>query len=405
MATRTPHDVVGMLSRRLSSEWHKAAAGASFPWEPRITLGSIPAASAALDLPRYSRWAADWRAWSSRHDVELEIRTQWVSGTIQHFPFAVVIPDIDTAVRLLREAWPDRLSRGAQRSQALSERFASAADPQFRARAVRETEGWSPVDFDMLLRVASYCASNDTSDLTPRQVPVEGVHAKWLNTSQGLVAALAGRESLSLAPPHPSVIHFTYLDPGHLAAGGRRHDSHAVRDVSSLPYQPTVILICENKDTVVTFPSVRGGIAVEGNGAGAGAFAATPWITSAPLVVYWGDMDANGLEILGQFRAQGLVHHSILMDTAAYDRWQRFGTSHDKTSRLIEPGIPSPNLNLTDDERDLYERLVDPAHTGHRRVEQERIPLVVACMALEALIDGVPTAQCEPFASPEHPAG
>ncbi|MFJ2300643.1 Wadjet anti-phage system protein JetD domain-containing protein [Oerskovia paurometabola] len=404
MATKTPNDIMGLLGRRLNNEWHKFAAGADFPWEPRVTLGSIPAAAAARDLPRYARWTADWRAWAAQHDVELEIRTQRVSGTSQQFPFAVVIPDIDTAVRLLGAPWPGQLLRGAQRAHALREASETAADPHLRARAVRETAGWSTVDFDMLLRVVAYCASNDTTGLTPRQVPVEGVHAKWLNTSHSLVAALAGRDSLGLAPAHPSVVHFTYLDPSHLAAGGRRHDSHAVGDVANLPYPPTVVLICENKDTAVTFPSVLGGIAVQGNGSGAGALAATPWIASAPLVVYWGDIDTDGLEILSQFRARDIVHHSMLMDTAAFDHWQQFGTAYDKKARLIEPRSPRPDLHLTDSERDLYKMLLNPAHIGPRRIEQERIPLKSARMTLEALINRMRATQDKPFSSPEEPA-
>ena len=82
-------------------------------------------------------------------------------------------------------------------------------------------------DFDLLLRAAEWFAGNAETQaglFTPRRVPVEGLHAKWLNTSQHLVRELAGLEDLGLLPPHPARIHFTCLDPEHLASRGQRHD-------------------------------------------------------------------------------------------------------------------------------------------------------------------------------------
>lgn len=42
------------------------------------------------------------------------------------------------------------------------------------------------------------------------------------------------------------------------------------------------------------------------------------------------------------------------------------------------------NPGLTPDERAIYEGVLDAAHTGHRRIEQERIPLAVAHAAVKA---------------------
>ncbi|MHB1431884.1 MAG: DUF3322 domain-containing protein [Streptosporangiaceae bacterium] len=55
----------------------------------------------------------------------------------------------------------------------------------------------------------------------PRQVPVEGLHTKWMNTRHALIRDLAGVVGLNLAPPHPARLHFTYLDPEHRRAGHR----------------------------------------------------------------------------------------------------------------------------------------------------------------------------------------
>jgi len=105
---------------------------------------------------------------------------------------------------------------------------------------------------------------------------VDGVplHAKWLNTSQHLVASLAGLDVLPLAPPHPPRVHLTYLDPQHRAAGARRHDCVSIGDSVRLPYDPQVIIISENKDTSVAFPPVALGVCIEGEGFGGATAAA-----------------------------------------------------------------------------------------------------------------------------------
>lgn len=381
MSTKNPADVLALLERRLVKVWSRAAAGAPFPWEDRVTLGSLTSAELARNLDQHATWARTWSAWASEHDAALEVRTQRVAGTTQQLPYAVTIP-VTHAVRLIGGPWPARLERGRRRAAVLTGRQPAAADPELCARAVRETDAWSDLDFELLLASADWFSRNDATGKTPRQVPIEGLHAKWLNTSQSLVAALAGRDTLNLAPPHPSVVHFTYLDPDYLESGRRRHDSHTVGDTPSLAYNPSVILICENKDSVVTFPRVPGGIAVEGNGAGAGAFAATPWIRDATCVVYWGDMDADGLQILGQFRAQGIVHHSMLMDVATYRRYERWGTNHDEHGRPLTPGEPRQGLALEPAEHALYQMLLSSGHPGPRRIEQERIPEHVANASL-----------------------
>ncbi|WP_167551060.1 Wadjet anti-phage system protein JetD domain-containing protein [Cellulosimicrobium cellulans] len=381
MSTKNPADVLALLERRLVKVWSRAAAGAPFPWEDRVTLGSLTSTELARNLHQHATWARTWTAWASERSVALEVRTQRVAGTTQQLPYAVTIPFTD-AVRLVGEPWPTRLERGRHRAAALTDRLPAACNPDLCARAVRETDTWTALDFELLLTSADWFSRNDATGKTPRQVHIEGLHAKWLNTSQSLVAALAGRDSLNLAPPHPSVIHFTYLDPDYLESGRRRHDSHTVGDAHALAYTPSVILICENKDSVVTFPRVPAGIAVEGNGAGAGAFAATPWIRDAACVVYWGDMDADGLQILGQFRAQGIVHHSMLMNVETYNRYQRWGTNHDKNGRPLTAREPRQGLALEPVELTLYETLLAAEHPGPRRIEQERIPEDIAHAAL-----------------------
>ncbi|MFD1250645.1 Wadjet anti-phage system protein JetD domain-containing protein [Nocardioides ginsengisoli] len=196
---------------------------------------------------------------------------------------------------------------------------------------------------------------------------------------------VTGLDDLALLPPHPARFHFTYLDSDHLDARGRQHDSYSVEDQVPLPYPPQVVLISENKDTAIGFPRMRGGVAIEGEGRGASTIASALWVRSAPLVVYWGDLDQDGLEILNEFRAKGLTITSMLMDIETYERYQRYGTTQDRNGKPIKLHPPRDVPHLLEHEGELYQ-LLTSSTAPVPRVEQERIPLEVAEARLSELV-------------------
>ncbi|WP_418605322.1 hypothetical protein [Georgenia sp. SUBG003] len=67
-------------------------------------------------------------------------------------------------------------------------------------------------------------------------MPIEGLHAKWLNTHRPQILALTGQSDLGLLADRLLKVDFTYLDPDHRAAGGRRHDSVTVGDTMTPAY-------------------------------------------------------------------------------------------------------------------------------------------------------------------------
>ena len=146
-----------------------------------------------------------------------------------------------------------------------------------------------------------------------------------------------------------------------------------------------MVIISENKDTAVAFPAVTGGVCVEGGGFGGAAAAALPWLVEAPLLVYWGDIDAAGFEILDGFRADGVPAVSMLMDLVTFERYERYGTSLDRRGTPLGPGTRRDLPHLDAAERAMYHALTDPAWKRHRRIEQERIPLADALAALRLL--------------------
>lgn len=376
---KTPEQVTADIRRRLEGRWHAHLVGDENAFPHSFPLGQVSSSQMTSDYASVWQQTLAWQEWAHTHDMELTYTTRLSAGaTRQRVPTHAQVTSIDHAAVIVGEEWPQRLSRGRERLAALRVSFPGLAD---LARMVRHVDRYSDLDFQLLITVSQWFAQDPTraQGLTPRQVPIPGVHAKWLQAHEKTVCWLLGIDDLMLLPSHPSVIHFTYLDPGHRAAGGRIHDSAAVGDRFTPDYLPQVVIISENKDTAVGFPELPGGISVEGVGKGGKTPASFDWLREAPLVVYWGDMDRDGYEILDGYRADfGRDVDSILMDPQAYATYEPFGTDIDKNGAVIKPGDQRPVPRLRPHERAVYEMLTDPQHTGHRRIEQERIPLAVA---------------------------
>lgn len=142
-------------------------------------------------------------------------------------------------------------------------------------------------------------------------------------------------------------------------------------------------MIVENKDTYQEMPQIEDCICVFGCGRAANRMVSLlPWLADTPHVVYWGDMDADGLEILSGIRESGIDCDSILMNMDVYRRYRRFGTEYTEQGRRIEPRKVGAVPGLRAEERELYEALCTGEGVGYLRIEQERIPIVDAVAEL-----------------------
>lgn len=169
--------------------------------------------------------------------------------------------------------------------------------------------------------------------------------------------------------------------------GGRRHESITIGDCAEPAYEPEAVVILENKDTAVYFPSVPSGIAVEGEGAKAlGTLPLIPWIKQCRDVIYWGDIDAAGLGIVNDLRVAGVNIDTMLMDYPAYETYEKFGAWTDEKGKPVPCSRRRKLPALTPAEQHMYQMLTDPSSTRVRRVEQERVPLEVAAEHLGALL-------------------
>ncbi len=126
-----------------------------------------------------------------------------------------------------------------------------------------------------------------------------------------------------------------------------------------LPLQK--VFVVENKVNFLTFPRIADSIVIWGHG-----YAVTDLKDSAMLqsseIYYWGDLDAQGFEILSQFRGYYPQTQSLLMDRKTFD----YFNEGDKGT----PSNVSVGLYLTPEETILYEYI----KSNNLRLEQEKIP-------------------------------
>jgi hypothetical protein len=375
---KTPGQVLEGLRRKLDRTWHLNLQGTGADWPVQASLGRPTAAQLSGAFPAVQQWALDWQDFARDHDLELQWSVRRSGSSTQRLPTHLSVPDVDTAARLRGDPWPATLATGRARLQVLAQQFGAHPAPE---QVVRAVAGYSSVDFELLLTSATWFAAHPDSGLSARQVPIEGLHSKWLDAAgrRALVATLAGVQDLGLVDARPVPLEFTYLDPEHRASEGRLHDSVAPGTPMVPQYVPEVVIISENKDTAVMFPPVPGAVAVQGHGMkGPPLVAQVPWLAGARAVLYWGDLDAAGFEIVHRYRAAGVAVRTILMDPDTLGRYARFQATTDRHGGALVRPAPKALTHLTEVEQATYRMLTDPDSPHPIRVEQERIPLQVA---------------------------
>ncbi|SDF93591.1 hypothetical protein SAMN04488589_1739 [Methanolobus vulcani] len=114
----------------------------------------------------------------------------------------------------------------------------------------------------------------------------------------------------------------------------------------------------------LTLPSLEGSIAIFGKGFGVGLLKDATWLSNKQII-YWGDIDPHGLQILSQIRGYFPQTQSCMMDLNTFTDFSSLsvmGACTDVTE--IE--------HLTPDEHELFDYLNSMEECN--RLEQEKIP-------------------------------
>lgn len=226
------------------------------------------------------------------------------------------------------------------------------------------------------IKVCKYFTEHPRPHLYIRELPIE-VHTKYIEENKDLLKSLLDellpastitlnektfekRYGLKCAEP---LIRIRFLDST-LAPGFCWTDvSLPLPDFQRLNCACKYVFIMENKMNFLTLPLQPDSIAVwSGGGFNISFLKEIPWMTHVQNY-YWGDLDAQGLQILNQFRSYYPSAIALMMD------WETFHTYR----HLVKEGTPAllqtlPQLTL--EEYDLYRFLQE----NNFRLEQEQIP-------------------------------
>ncbi|HZO76328.1 MAG TPA: Wadjet anti-phage system protein JetD domain-containing protein [Ktedonobacteraceae bacterium] len=231
-------------------------------------------------------------------------------------------------------------------------------------------------DWLSLLTVCHYFLAHPRPGLYIRELPLN-VHTKYVEEHTGILRELLEQllPAEAIVPDAPSfqqrfglreeesLIHARFLD----------HQLEKSYDIplselcaprsqfARLDLRTQRCMITENKMTFLTLPALPDTFALHGGGFKVGGLAAIPWLRECPII-YWGDLDAQGFQILSQLRAIFPQVISLMMDEATLQRFSDFWVTGMPCSVRQLP-------YLTPEEHALFLHLVE----GNIRLEQERI--------------------------------
>jgi hypothetical protein len=233
-------------------------------------------------------------------------------------------------------------------------------------------------EWENILKVCEYFKQSPKPNLHIRELPIK-VHTKFVERNQSVIKELLDilisehinideklfekRFNLKHAEPQ---IRFKVLDKeiSQKYFSGIDDLAIPVSQFEILNLSVEKVIVLENKTTfytALTLPKMNKTIALFGSGFSVYNLKNVHWFENKELL-YWGDIDAQGFQILSQFRSYFPQAKSILMDIQTFEKFfeNDYGTSTNIFSQL----------NLTEEEQQLYDIL----RTNNWRLEQEKIP-------------------------------
>ena len=100
------------------------------------------------------------------------------------------------------------------------------------------------------------------------------------------------------------------------------------------------------------------------------------WL-SDKQIIYWGDIDVHGFQILSQLRSYFPKTQSCLMDIETFSKFRHLAVTGAKTDR-------TELANLSSDENYLYTYLLSLEEND--RLEQEKIPHIYALRKITEIL-------------------
>ena len=360
-------------------------------WPQCLPVGTATEKEAAQDIASVRCWCESWRGWQGFGQVGW-VERQWLRLGTQNLPEQVTWTEPEMVAHDADEGAGWRRARACFETLVATWPALSGSVPV--ARLCIELAEYESTDFARLIQVLSWLLENPASNLLLRQLPINDVDTKWVENRKGMVAALLRllRPETALETDFhtlcglrkaPAQIRVRVLCPilrGKI--GGLSDLEVPVEDLVALKWQPETLLIVENLATGLALPELQGTVAVMKLGNAVSLLEPFSWVPQ-DRVFYWGDLDTHGLAILARARQVFPQLRSVLMDEVTLRAWPQFWTQEKSQASL--QALPE----LTVEERAVYDGLHQNRWGECLRLEQERIPWVIAEQCLREALNGV----------------
>jgi hypothetical protein len=238
------------------------------------------------------------------------------------------------------------------------------------------------------LKVCRYFLSNPKPNLYLRQLPID-IHTKYILENKSIVQSLLEylirdhvnynetrfeqRFNLKYAEP---LIRIRFLDNNINPLKGISDISITLSEFHTFSCKNDNVFITENIMNFLTLPKLPKAIAIwSGGGFNVSYLKDVLWIKAKQLY-YWGDLDAQGFQILNQFRQYFPNTIAVMMNEETLQKFKPRG------------GKPCSNQNLTflsDKELKLYKLLREK----NLRLEQEKLTQTYSEAVIAELINPV----------------
>lgn len=246
------------------------------------------------------------------------------------------------------------------------------------------------ISWNDVLKVCRYFIETPRPNLYLRQLPIE-IHTKFIEENNALIQSLLDfliPDHVRSAQQKPFVERFflrydeplvrlRFLDENPHPDFRFRDISIPLSDFEALELPVENILIAENKMNFLTLPLLESTVAIWSGGGFNIAYLKNALWLSEKKILYWGDIDEHGFQILHQLRSYHRHAQSVMMDRTTFETFQNYAVSGARNK--------SQNLNLlTKDENDLFQYL---KALEKNRLEQEKIPQVYVDRCLRNSIE------------------
>lgn len=232
--------------------------------------------------------------------------------------------------------------------------------------------------WNKLLSVAAWFIAHPRPDIYIRQIDLPDIDSKFIEQHKTQLSILLD----ALLPPSAiereekffeqryglrfdqHLIRFRLLDPA-IALAGLTDLTLPLEDFCHLELALDYVFITENKVNGLAFPAFPASMVIFSLGYGVGSLALADWLKTK-RIIYWGDLDTHGFEMLSRLREPFAHVESMLMDSPTL--------AANRTLCVAEASpVKAMPAFLTDAEQHAYNALL-LSEGIVLRLEQERIP-------------------------------